>query len=79
MAKKRYDDELDAVQQEDLKRASRGIGYRGYEFAEYRYSFYRRKGYDRADAFRYAMAWSRNMSEQKQGRLAHGTGAVGWL
>jgi hypothetical protein len=43
-----------------------------------RYIKYRRKGYSRQDALRYALAWCRNAVEQYERRLSHETGAEGW-
>lgn len=77
--KKNYSGEIDVVSADRIKRASRTLGDRGYDLAEYRYSFYRRKGYSPTEAVRYVLAWARNMSEQRANRLGHETGAVDWI
>lgn len=41
-----------------------------------RYVLYRRRGYSPALAYRYALAWSINMSAQTRRRISHGTGAT---
>lgn len=39
-----------------------------------RYDFYRGKGHSRDAAFEAAMAWGRNMADQRTRRVSHGTG-----
>ena len=40
-----------------------------------RYNLYRKRGVLPADAYAGAIAWARNMAEQRARRLAHNTGA----
>lgn len=72
-----YEDELDFVDKEYIRRAARPLGYYdGADNAMRRYAFYRRRGHDKAAAMRYTLAWCRNMASQRAGRTAHLTGAI---
>lgn len=42
---------------------------------EDRFIFYRRKGHDTVTSYECALAWQRNMAEQKARRIGHDTGA----
>lgn len=64
----RLADLASSIQYKDT--ASPGIG---------RYEFYRRRGYAPAEAYSYAEAWCRNAVDQRSRRLAHDTGAEGWV
>lgn len=46
--------------------------------AEERVTVYVRRGYSIAEAVEFAITWAKNMVEQYDRRLAHGTGAEGW-
>lgn len=63
--------ELTYDQKNALERIHRG--------AAARYVFYRRHGHSRAESLRFARIWGRNMTEQRERRLSHGTGAVNWI
>lgn len=72
--------ELSNVDEEALDAACDGLyqGRSSYPQGVVRYCFYRRKGFTKAEALAYALAWSRNMVEQARRRLSHDTGAEGW-
>jgi hypothetical protein len=69
-----YEDELNHVDYEALVKASRNLWFGANPAGVDRYSFYRRKGYSPDDALSYALAWSRNATEQAARRKSHETG-----
>lgn len=48
---------------------------RGVNIAVRRFEHYCRKGYSVQDSVRYALAFARNMTEQRARRVSHDTGA----
>lgn len=67
---------LTTYDQERLEKASEGM-YSLYA-AENRIPFYIRRGYSLAEAIEFAIIWAKNMVEQYDRRVDHGTGAEGW-
>lgn len=65
--------ELDCVDREDLLKAGSNPKW---DTGEARYCFYRGKGYCKADALAYALAWCRNSAEQAGRRKDHMTGCL---
>ncbi len=49
-----------------------------HEYAVYRYSHYRARHALPGQAYAAALAWGRNVSEQRERDYAHDTGAVHW-
>lgn len=76
-----YADELNDCERDDLHKAAGRLDDFGSSLtppSALRYGFYRRRGYSRADSFRYALAWCKNSNDQYERRLGHDTGAEGW-
>ncbi len=74
-----YSDELTRFEQRRLDDAVRKAGaYDRGNTIDARYSFYRRKGFNKADSLAFTLCFIRNTGEQAERRLAHDTGAQGW-
>lgn len=79
MSRRDFSDELDIVDRRRLSVAAAMLGSFDHVCpAVRRYSFYRRRGYNKAGAIEFAMVWARNQTEQYERRLSHETGAEGW-
>lgn len=76
----KFGHELTEWQREELSEAAHELFHRGGMMCQglTRFNLYRRWGHNTADAFAYALAWCRNMTEQYKRRLSHETGAEGW-
>lgn len=76
-----YTNELTSVDRSRLSQAAGMLDQFGSVLtppSAIRYAFYRRHGYSRSEALRFALAWLRNANEQYERRLGHDTGAEGW-
>lgn len=67
---------LTTYDHERLEKASEGMY--SLHAAENRIPVYIRRGYSLAESIEFAIIWAKNMVEQYDRRVGHGTGAEGW-